>query len=164
MKKKKKFKDDYGVRALYYFYRRTYANAVDGKEFSEIINLFNNKLIEEIYKGAYITLPYSLGDIYITKYKKEYEFDEDGNVITKNKFNMVDYKTTKELWQEHPELKSKQYVYYDNFHTDGYKFRIKWKRYHTVRANKLYNFKPSRSFSRGLAAYLRQNPNQSYYD
>lgn len=161
---KKKFKSKQGTRDIYYFYRRNYANDVGVINFSKILNMFNNKLIEEIYKGAYITLPYSLGDLYISKYKSKYQFDSEGNVITKGKFGIIDYKATKELWKDHPELNHKKYVYYDNFHTDGYKFRIKWKRYHRNRTNRLYNFKPSRQFSRGLAAYLRKNPNQSYYD
>lgn len=164
MQKRKKFKEKYGTRDIYYFYRRNYANDVGVINFSKILNLFNNRLIEEIYKGAYITLPYSLGDLYIRKYKHTYKFDNKGNMLLKNKSTFIDYKATKELWEEHPNLTHKQYVYYDNFHTDGHRFRIKWKRYHSARTNKLYNFKPSRQFSRGLAAYLRKNPNQSYYD
>lgn len=167
MEKKKKsrdkFKHDYGMNNIYQFYKKTYNDVVDYTTFSKVIDLFNLKIIEEIYNGAYITLPYSLGDLFINKYKPKYKFDQDGQIITKGKYKLIDYKATKELWSEHPELIHKQIVCYDNFHTDGYKFRINWKRYHTLRAHKLYNFIPARAFQRGLAAYLRKNPNQDYY-
>lgn len=164
MTKKKKFKHDYGLKHLFLFYRDKYENPVDYKVFSTVINLFNNKLINEVYRGAYISLPYTLGDLFIYKYKPKLKFDEQGNVITHNRYMMIDYKATKELWKDHPELEHKQKICYDNFHTDGFKFAISWKRYHTRRLHKLYNFIPSRSFRRGLATYLFSHPNQDYYD
>jgi hypothetical protein len=163
MERKKKFKHDFGVRHILYYHNKNYPKRLEYKDISTVLNIFNNKLIESLYKGAYITLPYSLGDLYIYKYKPKFRFDKNGTIITKNKFKMIDYKATNKLWKTYPELAHKKYICYDNFHTDGYKFRIKWKRYHKNRLNRLYNFTPARSFSRGLAQYLRKNPNQSYY-
>lgn len=162
MKEKKKY--DYGIKDIYNYYKNNYPNTLKYKEFAVILKEFNKLLIEEMYKGAYISLPYSLGDLYIYKYKPTLKFDEDGNIVTKGKYSMVDYKATNELWKEYPELKHKQRVIYDNFHSDGFKLRISWKRYHTVRTNKLYNFTPSRYFKRGLNKYFKVNPNQDYYD
>ncbi len=167
MEKKKKYKDkfkhDYGMQNIYQFYKSKYSDPTNYSTFAKVVDTFNSILIEEIFKGAYITLPYSLGDLFIYKYKPKYKFDEDGQIITQGKHKMIDYKATKELWADHPELVHKQVVCYDNFHTDGYKFSISWKRYHTLRAHKLYNFIPARGFRRGLAAHLRKNPNQDYY-
>lgn len=163
MEKKKKFRHDYGLKHLFAFYKDSYEHPVDYKTYSKVINQFNQMLIKQVYNGAYITFPYALGDLYIIKHKPKLKFDELGNIVTHNRYMMVDYKATKELWNEHPELKHQQKVYYDNFHTDGFKFTIKWKRYHTLRAHKLYNFIPSRSFRRGLANFLFSNPNQDYY-
>lgn len=164
MTRKKKFKHDYGLTHMYKFYKEKYTSPLEYKTFKQIIDLFNTKLINEVYKGAYVTLPYTLGDLFIYKYKKKIYFDSEGNILNKNKSNLTDYKATKELWKEYPELEHKQWVYYDNSHTDNFKFAISWKRYHTIRMHKLYNFKPAREFSRGLARYLKNNPNQNYYD
>jgi hypothetical protein len=164
MVRKKKFKHDYLLMDMYKFYSKLYDDPVDYKTFAKVIDSFNSRLVKEIYKGAYIDLPYSLGDLYIYKYKPKFKFDEEGNIILNKKFKMIDYKATNELWKKYPELEHKQRVFYDNFHTDGFKFRITWKRYHTNRYNKLYNFVPARAFQRDLASYLREHPNQSYYD
>jgi len=158
-----KYKHDYGLKHMYKFYKEKYTLPLDYKTFTNIIDLFNSKLINKVYEGSYISLPYILGDIFIYKYKKRIIFDENGEVVNKNKYNLIDYKATKELWKEYPELEHKQRVFYDNSHTDNYRFAISWKRYHTTRMHKLYNFKPTRAFSRGLAKYLKNNPNQNYY-
>ena len=151
------------MKNVYQFYKEKYTDPLEYTTFAKVINLFNDLIIENVYKGSYITLPYSLGDLFIYKYKLKYKFDEAGNIINTG-YKLIDYKATKDLWKEYPELEHKQHVFYDNFHTDGFKFGISWKRYNTLRAHKLYNFIPSRGFRRNLAAYLREHPNQSYYD
>lgn len=161
-KSKSKYKHDYGLTHVYKFYKSKYENIIDYKKFTTIINAFNNKVIQKLYEGEYISLPYSLGDLFIYKFKPRLKFDENGEVIAKR--GVIDYKATKELWKEYPELAHVKRVCYDNFHTDKYKFSIRWKRYHTVRVHKLYNFIPARAFKRNLAAYLREHPNQNYYD
>jgi len=164
MIRRSKYKHDYGLTHMYKFYKEKYTLPLNYKSFKQIIDVFNSKLINEIYKGAFISLPYSLGDLFIYKYKKKIYFDNNGEIINKNKRCLFDYKATKELWKEHPELEHKQRVLYDNSHTDNFRFHIAWKRYNTIRLHKLYNFKPARDFSRGLARYLKSNPNQNYYD
>lgn len=164
MTRKKKFKHDYGLKNIYQFYKEKYTHPIDYKTFTVVLNLFNIKLIENLFKGSYFNLPYSLGDLFICKYKPRLRFDENGEVISWNKSNMIDYKATKELWEEYPELAHKQRVPYTNFHTDSFKYKIHWKRYHTNRTNRLYNFIPARDVKRSLARYLKSNPNQDYYD
>ncbi|MCP4255505.1 MAG: hypothetical protein GY775_19290 [Candidatus Scalindua sp.] len=162
---KKKFKSDYGILELFQFYNKSYNNTVETMIFSKVLNSLNLELIDSIYKGAFISFPYSLGDLYISKFKQKLKFDSAGNIITKNKFKMIDYKATNELWKAKPEFKKLgKKIVYENFHSDGYKLKINWKRYHTVRTNKLYNFTPSRAFRRNLATYIKDNPNQIYYD
>lgn len=164
MVRKKKFSHDYGLTHIYKFYKEKYNYLVNYKTFSLILKTFNGKIIDNLYKGSYISLPYSLGDLFIFKYKMKFKFDENGEPITQNKRGLIDYKATNELWKEHPELTHKKRVLYDNFHTDRYKFRISWRRYSTIRVHKLYNFIAAREFKRGLAAHLRIYPNQNYYD
>jgi nucleoid DNA-binding protein len=163
MIRKKKFKHDFATKDIYKVYKKRVSKSLNYKQFSLVLNTFNEKLIKSIYNGAYIQLPYKLGDLYIHKYKPKLKFDENGEVVTLCKRGMVDYKATNELWREFPELAHIKRVYYDNFHTDRYKFKIVWKRYHTIRICKIYNFRPARAFSRGLAQYLKSNPNQNYY-
>ena len=162
--KRSKHIHDYTLQDMYKYYNHNYRDRLDEKEYSKVIKAFNSKLIDYIYNGACIEFPYSLGDLHIVKYKEKMKFDEKGNLMTKGKRKLIDWKATKELWEENEEAKKiKKLVSYDNIHSDGYKFRVKWKRYHTVRTNRLYNFIPARSFSRGINKFIKDNPNQSYY-
>ena len=152
------------MKHVYKFYKEKYEHPLEYQLFSDILEEFNMRLVKKIYEGCYISLPYSLGDIYIIKYKARIRFNEDMTPVTKGKYGLIDYKATNELWKEHPELKNKERVLYDNFHSDNFKFKIKWRKNYTNRFHKLYNFKACRNFSRGINTYVRTHPNQEYYD
>ncbi len=156
-------KIDYNMHDIYAYYRKTRQNKENYAKFSKILKTFNKKLVEHAHNADYLTLPYKLGDIYVKKYKPTYKFKEDGSIDTFGQPGIVDFKATKELWEKYPELKHKQRVLYDNSHTDGFKFKIHWRR-GNVKNVTIYNFRPARYFKRGLAEYLRRNPNQEYYD
>jgi len=156
-------KIDYNLKDVYQYYKKVTPDTVNYSLFSEILKSFNLHFAKELYDGSYLKLPYRLGNIFVYKYKPKYKFDEEGNLINHGQNNMIDYKATKELWKEHPELKHKQRVFYDNDHSDGFKFKIKWK-VGKVRNIRLYNFIPAKSLKRNLAKYIRSNPNQDYYD
>lgn len=164
-KHKNKIKSDYLLPQLYKEYKKVYSftDVLNDSEFRKIIKCFNKKFVKKLYEGTYFTLPYKLGDFYIRKYKPLVKIDKDGNIVMTNR-RSVDYKSTNQLWKDYPELKHKQRVYYDNLHTDGYMFKFNWRRYHLGEMFKLYNFYAAKNIRINFAEYLRNNPNQHYYD
>ena len=154
---------DFNLKELYTYYKKITKESVNYKEYTKIIKVFNKLFIEELYEGAYLELPYKLGTIYIQKYKPKYKFNDDGDLTNAGQNNMIDYKATNELWRKHPELAHKQRVFYSNEHSDGFKFKIKWKS-GKIRNISIYNFIPAKSLRRNLAQYIRNNPNKDYYD
>ena len=154
---------DYNLKEVYSFYKSNVDDNVNYTVFSEVIKSFNKNLIDELYDGTYIQLPYRIGDIYIKKYKPNYKFDEAGNLTNQGQNQMIDYKATNELWAKHPELAHKQRVFYTNDHSDGFKFKIKWKQ-GRLKNIYIYNFVPAKGLRRSLASHIRNNPNKDYYD
>jgi hypothetical protein len=82
MIKRKKYNHDYGMKHLYTFYKEKYEHPLKYQLFSDIVEEFNIRLVQKLYEGCYIGLPYNLGDMYIMKYKPKIRFDENGEVIT----------------------------------------------------------------------------------
>lgn len=159
---KSKIKNDYLMPDIHKFFKIVFNEDISSSIFSSILKLFNQKLIKELYTGSYFHLPYKLGDLYIRKYKPVIKIDSDGNIVMRTQ-KAIDYKATNQLWKDYPELEHKQRVYYDNFHTDGYKFKFMWKRYHLGKKFKMYNIYIAKDTQRNFAKYLRNHPNQSYY-
>lgn len=156
-------KVDYNLKEIFQYYRNTRENTVDYKTFSHILKLFNVKLLQHAFNADYLILPSKIGDIYVKKYKPSYKFKENGEIDTYGKPGLIDFKATKDLWEKHPELAHKQWLVYDNHHSDGYKLKIYWRR-GAIKNILLYNFRPARVFKRGLAKFTRNNPNRDYYD
>ena len=154
---------DYNLKDLFRYYKKTTEKSVNYSTFVKVIKLFNKYLVDELYDGTFIRLPHKLGSLYIQKYKPKYKFDADGNLTNAGQVNMIDYKATKELWKEHPELAHKQRIFYENNHSDGFKFKIKWK-CGSIKNILIYNFIPAKSLKRNLAEFIRNNPNKDYYD
>lgn len=120
----------------------------------KVINEFNKQISEEIVNNAYtFKLPLGLGSIFIDK------------KIKKNKTSVVDWKTTKVLWEEDDEYKaSKKLVYELNSHSDGYVMKWKWgkSRYKNFHVQ-LFSFIPTRYNKRYLAKQIKLNK-ALYYD
>ena len=154
---------DFNLKEVYVFYKNTTASSVNYSTFSEVIKTFNKIFVDELYDGTYLELPHRLGDIYIKKYKPNYRFDEDNELNNHGQNQMIDYKATKELWKKHPELAHKRRIFYSNTHSDGYKFKIKWK-FGRIKNVLIYNFVPAKGLRRNLAEYIRNNPHKDYYD
>jgi len=134
-------------------------------EHSKILLSIFSKLRHEIYKGYILKLPYNLGYIGIEEKKPIIRFNEDGTINKKGSSLTIDYKATRELWEEYPELQEKKkVVYFENEHTSGNKYKIKWRHFGKNKNISVYAFKPTRRFSRELAQYLKSNPNTNYYD
>jgi hypothetical protein len=154
---------DYNLKELFKYYKSTVKNSVNYAIFVLVIKKFNLLFAKKLYEGAMLKLPNRLGEIYIIQYKPKFKFDEKGELTNKGQCKMIDYKATKELWKNHPELAHKQRVFYVNEHTDGLKLKIKWWP-GSVKNINIYNFAPAKSLRRNLAKYIRSNPNTEYYD
>jgi len=147
----------------YTVFKRRHELEINYERYNRIIRAVNEKIVDRIIDGDKIKLPHRLGTIYIIRYKQKLILDEEGNVKNKNRRRLVNYKETFNLWLEHPELEHKQYVYYENEHTNGDKFRIIWKRGRRKNIN-FYIFSPARTFKRKLAEYIFNHPDKEYYN
>lgn len=146
---------------------------VSYKQFSDVVNRFNNKLKNElIYNSCKFVLPYRIGSMYIKRKKVILRLDEEGNVIKKGL--IPDWKKTLELWkkvypgqskEELKLIKNKQVVYNLNEHTYGYRFFLFWsKKTSNIKNHGPYEFVFAKSNRRELARALRSNPNITYYE
>lgn len=121
---------------------------------SKILEMSNNLMMDKMMlDNEPIDLPYNLGNISIKKRKVRIVEGSDGSLETKMP---VDWKATKQLWNEDEESKkSKQLVYHMNSHTGGYVYTWKWYRGISKITNiRLYKFYPLRRWKRLLASRL----------
>lgn len=162
MKRNKRKYISIGANEFYYYYRHSTTGGLTSTQFRLILKLFFTKLVSKIYSGFKISLPLQLGDFFVMQYLQKLKLDDNGEIISKRHLN--DYKATKELWKEKPELAHKKYIYYTNDHTDNKRFKLNRNNYKGKVKLRSYNFKPARAFSRGLAQHIFKNPNTEYYE
>lgn len=165
MSKLKISSSDYTSADIYKYYKATHSSPLSKTNFMLVIKLFNKKLIDGIYRGMVAKLPMILGFIGVEVKTPIVEFTEDGSVdFTKSRIN-TDWGETNKLWREKPELAHKTYVFHENSHTNGKKYKIMWNRkYSNIGCIRHYRFLPAKGMKRGFAKYLRENPNTEYYD
>ena len=77
------------------------------KDFVKMVYIFHQEVKNDILNGGIFKLPWRLGFLSITK------------KITHPKFRKVDWGTYH---------KTGEYTYFGNFHTKGYRFRVRWMR------------------------------------
>lgn len=153
--------NSFGMNDFYYYYRTNRKGIISKDMFRTILREFFSELVEYLYEGFLIKLPFGLGGYHIGKYKPAIGKDKNGNYYMKGR-KAVDYKATKEMWLKHPELRSKIYIYYENLHTDGYKVKLYKGIMNKKILNALYNFKPANTFSRGLAKVMFKYPHREF--
>lgn len=164
-KHKCKEKCDFTANHIYSYYKKTHPKCLNRKDYGLVCDLFNQKIIEAIYRGLIFYLPGGLGMIGITSSLVKIEFTDDGEVDFTKSTMSTDWKLTKELWKSKPEFEHKRYIMLDNYHTEGKRYKIGWNRKHcNIATCKNYRFIPSRAFKRNLATYIKNNPNQQYYE
>lgn len=168
MKKlKDKAKEKLGFTSVeaYKFYKKTHPNPVNQQTYAKVIKTLNKKCIDLIYNGLVLNVPANLGFIGITESKTTVVFTDEGEIDMKKSSISTDWCRTNKLWREKPELKHKKYIFYDNSHTGGRRFVIKWNRKYVASvALPNYAFIPTRAFKRNLTQYIYKHPNKEYYD
>lgn len=151
-KRNHRIKSDFGTYDYYKHYLTIAGkNPVDRATFGNIIKEFNSHVRDRIStKGAEYILPRRLGKVELRKVKTEIKFDENGKVVNNLPPN---WKATRELWAENKEAKKKGIkVRFTNEHTDGYTFRIWFRKYKANFKNKsIYKMRFNRDMKRKLS-------------
>ena len=160
---------DYKIKDIYAFYVKLKNDKketpVEYNIFKKICTTINKKIISSVIQENYMfILPNKCGNISIRKYKTKLTEIKTING-TKILNYPVDWKATKELWKEQPELAHKKVVYIENDHTNGYRFKFVWNTYNANFKNKRsVAFKPLRKNSRALAKEIKVNENFDAYE
>lgn len=168
-KSPQKFKTDSGITVAWKRFLKNYCTIkVDGRkkrvnnkynltqnQYSSIIELIHNKIIEEIiYKNFDYQMPCGLGKIRIAKYRPKVHFFE-GRVVNRN---MIDWNTTMKMWRDNPETKVKGKFYrYENSHSNDWLYRIQYLRTPGAIQN-MYDFYPTREFGLELTKRIMSDP------
>ena len=94
---------------MYKQYRKDYKDDVDYKQFKQILDLFNNCVLDCLFESSEgFKMPFGLGYVQIVKYKPK--------SMTPKSLS-VDYKSSAEYGKT---------IYHLNEHSDGYKYRLYW--------------------------------------
>jgi hypothetical protein len=159
---KKRISKDYTLKYAYEIYK----NSVDKKDpiynisrvlFGKICGDFNKEIVNRIIFDNFEFKMFSRGGILsLRKYKQKIWLDKDGNV--RKKFLKVDPYATMKLREEDPEAaRLNKVVYFDNAHSDGYKYCIFWsKASSTIKNCSKYIFRPVRDTNRLLAKAIKE--------
>jgi len=100
-------------------------------------------------------LPHSLGRIITRKYKPPIKIDENGQPYIKRP---IDWKATKQLWIDYPQLSKIQFVYHTNPHSSGYVFSIIYRKRGCMFRNRLfYTAQVNRAIKRNIAMKIMNN-------
>lgn len=151
-KRNHRIKSDYGVNDYYKFFIETTGNKdISRSEYGEILKEFNSHVRDELAtKGYSFVFPCKMGKMELRKSKREVSLDEDGNVKNTMPTN---WKETRRIWSENPDMKERGVkIRYTNEHTDGYMFKIIFKKSRANFKNKsIYRIRFNRDMKRKLS-------------
>ena len=103
----------------------------------EFFKFLRDQLLDE---GIKLVMPYKLGTLQVVGVKDKPKVMKNGKLSGV----AINWQETRKLWEEKPELRNKEFVYYTNTHTDGYRFKFFWSKKNVpYNAKKLYVFKLS---------------------
>jgi len=115
---------------------------IDYNTYVSIVSMYNKIMIDNLYNGFVMYLPYKLGSFQIVK-KKMYFSTQI------NKKLGIDWVNT---------VKYGKVIHHLNEHSDGYKFLFHWdkKRNGGIKNINSYRFIPTRTIKRTLAKYVKE--------
>jgi len=155
-KRNHKVMSDFGIADYYNFYKN------DGKKkrlprlkYSEILldclSSFTDLVIDTGYTWR---LPSGFGKVYISKRPTSTTFI-DGKLVTNRP---IDYRASKDLWAVNEAAnKARTVVYFENFHTEGYIFYLKYSKVGACYKNKsVYKLQVNRQKKRRLAQNIKK--------
>lgn len=157
-----KIKVHFGMKDYYEFFQKKYTNPKITKLlYNKIVSAANKEIVEIILnKSMDYKIPYLSSVITIRKDKRTPRI-VDGKVVNPAP---VDWVTTNKLWANDEDAKNKKIlVKHLNTHTMGFVFRIYMKKFGSSFKNRtVYKFKPSRHFSRGLSARIKDDKKDKF--
>lgn len=105
-------------------------------EYEQVLDTLFSKIFSTLKEGKSYELPFKLGCFKIIKYKNNKKY--------------IDWNNTKKLGK---------IVYHQNFHSDGFNYRIKWdkRKARLFKGRLIYKFKTVRWFTRDIAKGIKQN-------
>jgi hypothetical protein len=171
---KRKVIADYKTDDIYKFYKQKYGDeALSRKAFMKILKETLPELVKlMIFENFEFSMPARLGTMRIKKKLVEPKLDENGDLDVRSL--SVNYKKTKELWEElYPdktpeeikEIKDKPLVRELNEHTDGYRFIWYWDRLTCNIPNQsAYSIDMTRTYDRQLSNAAKTIKNLDYYE
>lgn len=118
----------------YRVYLATSSNPVTKSTYVKIVNEFFKYMMNLIFQGVHIKLPYVTGSIMIkgTKVKPKLVDGEITGVAP-------DWVKTKALWERDPIAKlAKKVIYQFNEHTNGVRYKIAWVKFNCKLENKSF--------------------------
>lgn len=135
----------YSLDHAHRFFQQKYKGkwSIDRQTYRNICYAFNKMLVEGIINGRVEKLPHSMGELWVKKYKIDY----DNPPIDLNESR-----------------KAGKVIYHLNFHSDGYQCRWAWsKRNNMVKNLIYYSFKASRANGRAVAQVMKQPKGHKRY-
>jgi hypothetical protein len=151
-KRNHRVKADYGSGDFYkHFVKETKNTTISRAKFGEILREFNTYVRDRIAtKGAEYIMPCRVGKIELRKIKTEIKIADDGSIIN----NLpTDWRETRILWAQSEKARiNKTRMRYVNDHTDGYTFRIYYRKSKANFKNKsIYKMQFNRTMKRDLS-------------
>lgn len=143
-----------GTTSSYKLYLKTAKHPiVDLPTYRSVTNKYLQYLISELEDNGQVVLPIDLGKIAFEGKKITIKLDENGNI---KGILPIDWYYTRLMWEEYPEKRKKEYVYYDNDHTNGVRYKFKWlKKGNKVMYKHFYTFIPARGLKRHFASLIK---------
>lgn len=140
------FKTDVSQGDIYKYSK--YNKSIERQKYYNFLKAYYAKVRTEIVDGYEYVFKGRWGSLSIFKYKPVSESKPllpNGEV---NKRSMtICWGKTNKLWKERPELKGKVVKYYDNSHSNGYKYGVWWNKQNTIgKEAMVMSFKACRDF------------------
>jgi len=155
---------EYGMNYIYAQYKKTTDKPLSQAVFSSIWKDYAQKMMTKVIENKYdFKLQAQLGSVYIISKKIQFLLDENGNLIRKG--FRVDWRATRELWDEDEDAKQrKQVIYHFNEHSGRRNYRFYWdKRLSKLKYQSYYMFYPSRKWKRTLAKHIKSDDFDTIY-
>lgn len=142
--KKSNPKYTYSLRNVHRLFNKGRRNGskVSIKDFIDITTSYALFMVDKVLEGYQVNFPQNMGYLTVTGKKRLARFTEDGQI----RGLAPDWKKTKELWNERPDLKAKkQLVYCTNEHTNGFVYKYFWNKERAAIEDKaFYSFRLSK--------------------
>ena|SRR5688500_17756935 len=142
------------------YYKKEVSNPVSLSIYLKIAGGYLKFLMDKVLEGFRVQIAggFSMGILYIRGIRPKIKYTKSGNLVGL----CVNWVETKKLWKECPELEKKEYVYYTNEHTNGYKYNFVWKQEGMKIGNKtLYSYVAPKPAKRELYRLLTKE-NREY--